>query len=230
MNDEVKWHDAAMFQSNPTDSRVWSTVIFISEGKGETKRIGRDNTEMDRMAVPHRFGHSIRRDRTQRRQHTVYGHTRQTMQRAVPGIAEILQATSGAPTIVNFVNLNNEGRFEILMDKMHNLRYCGISELEAGTTTQAGTTEHFQWSARVNIKIHYSGASGDTPNITSNNILFVMITKGVKLTSQGTAEFVSPITNKSVPHFTEKLFHFWFVDLFNYQHGKRAQMARHQSQ
>lgn len=178
MNDEVKWHDAAMFQSNPTDSRVWSTVIFISEGKGETKRIGRVITlkwigwqyhiGLDTVSdgIAHK-GDSIRcmviRDRQ--------------CNGAVPGIAEILQATSGAPTIVNFVNLNNEGRFEILMDKMHNLRYCGISELEAGTTTQAGTTEHFQWSARVNIKIHYSGASGDTPNITSNNILFVMITK-----------------------------------------------------
>ncbi len=94
--------------------------------------------------------------------------------------AGILETT----TIHGFRNLANSGRFNILMDKLHQLNYMTLASDGAGVVSQVNNTRQFSFYKSCNIPIEYDNTTGAITEIRSNNI-------GILLVSvQGTAAMV----------------------------------------
>lgn len=91
-------------------------------------------------------------------------------------------ATLGADILINNTNyqsyrlLSNQGRFEILMDKFHELKYdIAASGGGADAFAQGGVVRHFSFSKKMSLPIEFSGITGVITEVRSNNLGMLLI-------------------------------------------------------
>ena len=80
--------------------------------------------------------------------------------------------------IHSFRNLANTGRFQILMDKYHNLNYSGLASNATDQFTQAQVTFNFQMNKKCQIPIEFSATTGALTEIRSNNLGVLLVGTG----------------------------------------------------
>ncbi len=101
---------------------------------------------------------------------------------ATAAITDVLETAA----LQSFKNLANQNRFVILMDKLHNIEYKGLSSDGAGVSSQAFVVHQYNMYKKCNIPLEFSGATGAITEIRSNNLGVILISSsgGVGFTSQ----------------------------------------------
>ncbi len=95
-------------------------------------------------------------------------------------VTDVLESAN----IRSFRNLANTGRFNVLMDKTHNLNYSGIGAYGAGTVEQNGGTKNYKFSKTLNMPIEWDNTAGAITEIRSNNIAMLIIS------DRGNAQYI----------------------------------------
>ncbi len=84
-----------------------------------------------------------------------------------------------------FYNLAEQGRFQILMDKIHTINYLSLASDGAGVVSQTAVNKNFKFGKSCNIPLEFDNTTGAITEIRSNNL-------GVLLVSDtGVAKFDS---------------------------------------
>lgn len=183
---ELKFHDVAL-DVNPISSvgGVTATINIIAQGVTESQRVGRkctirsihwkyqlDLPEIDAAATP-AAGESFR----------VILFLDKQCNGATAAVLDILEIAE----LQGFRNLANQGRFTILMDKIHNVNYQTMASDGAGVVSMAETINNYTMYKRCNIPIEFSGTTGAIGEIRSNNLGVLLV--GVKNTGQFFSSF-----------------------------------------
>lgn len=94
------------------------------------------------------------------------------------------QANGAAATVTDilesanwkqFRNLANQMRFQVLMDRNHDINYMGMASDGAGIVSQSQVILGFTWYHKCNIPIEFSSTTGVIGEIRSNNIGILLI-------------------------------------------------------
>lgn len=82
-------------------------------------------------------------------------------------------------------NLENEGRFTVLWDKVITIDRSTFTQTAANVFAGAEHIRKFHYGKKTNIKIEYSGVDGTLDELTSNNLAVLLISKNaiIALTS-----------------------------------------------
>lgn len=185
---EYKFFDISVEQSSigSTGTIAEASILTISQGTSENERIGRriilKHIELHyfvtlpavAVVAPHPNGDLIR----------IILYLDKQCNKATATVANIMQQSN----VIGFYNLTNvEGRFEILMDRTHEVNYNTVSGTSAATFFSCG--EHFlqsTFSAHLDLPILYNTTDGGTvADLQSNNIGVLLFTR------QNNAEFES---------------------------------------
>lgn len=173
---ELKFHDVdvddAVIASGGSIQNTGS-VNLIAQGVTESQRVGRKCTirsiqwryklslpETDAVATPG-AGDTVRT--------IVY------LDKQCNGAAATAALILQADNYQSFMNVAEEGRFTILMDKVHSLNYAGLASDGAGVVSQAGVRRSFAWSKKCNIPLEFNDTTGALTEIRSNNIGILMV-------------------------------------------------------
>lgn len=80
---------------------------------------------------------------------------------------------------LSFRLLSNQGRFEILYDKFHELNYktLGVDQ-DPSEFTQIAVSKFYKFSKKLSVPIEFSGISGAITEVRSNNIGILAISRG----------------------------------------------------
>lgn len=93
---------------------------------------------------------------------------------AAPAVLDILETVLG---VKSFYQLQNKGRFNILMDRTHNINYLTMASTGAGVTDQGQVTQFHTFKKRCSIPIEFSGATGAVTEMRTNNIGMLAISE-----------------------------------------------------
>ncbi len=180
---ELKFHDVDLDDAVVAASAITATINIIPQGVTESQRVGRKCTirriqwryeislpEQDAVADP-ASGDTVR----------VILYKDKQANGATANATDILEAA----VFQSFRNLANSGRFDILMDKLHNINYRGLASDGAGVVSQAKVVQNYIFYKACSIPIEFDATTGALTEVRSNNI-------GVLLMSgQGVAGFES---------------------------------------
>ncbi len=171
---ELKFHDVDLDDAVvATAGTITATINIIPQGVTEVTRVGRKCTlrsifwryqislpgqESGAGALP---GDSIR----------MILFLDKQANGATAAVLDILETA----TFQSFRNLANQGRFNILCDKIYNPRYAGMASEGAGVVTQGLTTQNYTWYKKVDIPVEFSGTTGVIGEIRSNNLGVLLI-------------------------------------------------------
>ncbi len=77
----------------------------------------------------------------------------------------------------SYRNLANIGRFDILYDKMHVLKFLTLASDGAGVVSSANVEMNSSVNLKCNIPVEFNGTTGVIAEIRSNNIGFLIISR-----------------------------------------------------
>ncbi len=152
---------------------ITDTVLVIPQGVTESERVGRkcmlrqihwryqvSLAERDAVADPV-AGDSLR----------IILYQDKQCNGATAAIGDVLATAS----VRSFRDLANTGRFNILMDKIHNINYMTLASDGAGVVSQAEHVQNYTYTKLCNLPIEYSSTTGAIGEIKSNNIGILLI-------------------------------------------------------
>lgn len=87
----------------------------------------------------------------------------------------------------SFYNLANQGRFSIIMDKLHTLNYMTMASDGAALVSMGKVTRNYSFDKRCNIPLEFDNTTGAITEIRSNNVGVLI------LSDTGTMGFTSNI-------------------------------------
>ncbi len=175
-NAELKFHDVnvddAVVAAGGTIQNS-GTVNVIVQGITESTRIGRKATvrsihwryklilpEQDAVVTP-ATGDSLR----------VILYLDKQCNGATAAATDILANSA----MNGFRNLQNSGRFNILLDKIHNVQYGGLASDGAAVVSQAATNHNYTFNKTCYIPLEFNGSTGAIGTIRSNNIGVMLV-------------------------------------------------------
>ncbi len=176
---ETKFKDTAVDDAAiATTGTVQLGVITIAEGTDDDQRVGR---RIVLKKLQWRYTLTIIQ--------TIDGNNTSDVVRMMVlldkqcnGAIPIVSGASGiltADTFDSFMQLANSGRFEVLMNRYHNMNNtAGVGD---GTTNEYGeNSKFFQWHKEVSIPVEYdiSVTTGAIESIRSNNIVVITWSEG----------------------------------------------------
>lgn len=100
---------------------------------------------------------------------------------AIAPAAELMNELS----VTGHINLVNEDRFDILLDRTHEINYTAVTANSLDLFTQPVVIQIHSWNEWVNIPIEFDDASGAITGIRSNNIGIWMVSRTPNLTQVG---------------------------------------------
>lgn len=78
----------------------------------------------------------------------------------------------------SFINLYNQGRFDILMDKIHNINYgAGGPDATCDCKFIAGYGMSYHWEQDVHLMLDFDGPDDVIGEVTKNNLGLLIITR-----------------------------------------------------
>jgi len=178
MGGELKFHDVSLDDTAvPATGALTDSINLIAQGVTESTRVGRKCTIKsvywkytvhlpirDAVATPD-AGDCLR---------TIIYLDKQA-NGATAAITDVLETAD----IHGFRNLANQGRFEIVLDKLHNINYAGLASDGAGVVSQAQVINEYKFYKKCNIPLEFSSTTGVIGEIKSNNLGVLLIsTKG----------------------------------------------------
>ncbi len=165
---EMKFHDVDLDDANIAASAITATINIIGQGVTESTRVGRKCTirriqwryqislpEVDALGTP-ASGDTVR----------IILYKDKQANGATANATDILEAAVWQ----SFRNLANSGRFDILMDKLHNINYMGLASDGAGVVSQAAVIHNYTFFKNCSIPIEFDNTTGAITEIRSNNI------------------------------------------------------------
>lgn len=179
---ELKFFDTSKSLTTAASAGVVTVSFFlIPQGTTESTRIGRKAT-MKSFNLRYGFrlpnvsaGASLPDDSVR----CILFHDKQSNgNNAV--VTDVLESAN----IRSFRNLANTGRFNVLMDKTHNLSYSGIGAYGAGSCEQNGGTWNFKVSKKLNMPVEWDNVAGAITEIRSNNLAMLIIS------DRGNAQYI----------------------------------------
>lgn len=170
---ELKWLDATFVQSPvATAGNIVNTMIVIPQGTTESERIGR-KVVISKVMV-HYFielvntatlldGSDVCR--------VIFYIDKQT-NGATATVLDILQTADEQ----SFRNLENSGRFTVLMDRQHSINATAASG-NGSANDMSQRTQAYKFYKSCNIPVEYDSTTGAITEIKSNNVSVMVISK-----------------------------------------------------
>lgn len=173
---ELKFFDVEVNDSTiATGGIIFDSVNNIPQGVSENERVGRKCTiksinwhgniflgTYDAEPGP-RFGDRLRVILYQDKQ-------------ANGDLAKILDILE-TDDYLSFRNLSNSGRFNILMDKFMPMNYLTYANGSGAQHSGSGVTKNLAFYKACNIPIEFSGPTGATSEVRSNNIGVLLVSE-----------------------------------------------------
>jgi hypothetical protein len=85
---------------------------------------------------------------------------------ATAAVTDILESAAWK----SYYNLANSDRFQILLDKYHNLNYLTLAADQANNFDQGEVEKHYLRNFKLNMPVEFSSTTGAITEIRSNNI------------------------------------------------------------
>lgn len=169
---ELKFLDTSLSDSSVSiNGDIASTVNAIAEGTGPSQRVGRKCTVHSvhwryEVRLPAYQGASAPNNNSIR---VILYLDKQTN-----GTAATASDILDTPGIRAFRNLANSGRFNILMDKIHNVSYEGLGG-DGTTNDTSEVIKNFTFNKKVNIPIEFNADTGALSEMRSNNMGVLLV-------------------------------------------------------
>ncbi len=166
---ELKFNDKAIDDAVISQTgTITTSPCVIPQGTLETERIGRkctirhfswkyrlDLPELDAGATPPNS--DIVR--------VIIYQDKQT-NGAAPTVLDILQTAD----LTSHYQLVNKGRFNIFLDRTHDLNYTAMASDGAGVVSTCSIEKYFTFNKACNVTMEYSGVTGNITTMKSNHI------------------------------------------------------------
>lgn len=171
---ELNWSDKniGVFGVSPSGEALYTTINALTQGRKEGERIGRTATIKSiafhyTVSLPNRLDQSAATIDDVIR---IIVYLDKQCNGVTATYSDVVNTSGGGPEFREHMNLSNEQRFDILLDRWHNISRPAITSENVDEVTQVGTVKFFNWYYNCNIKIEYSGTSNLISDIASNNI------------------------------------------------------------
>ncbi len=170
MDGELKFFSTSVIDLDVDVSAniVASSVNLIAQGVGRRERIGRKIVveeilwryiylliNRDAVTVP-KTGNTIRI--------ILY------LDKQCNGTAALAKDILAGSSLLDFINVNNEDRFDLLMDEVHDINYQNMASDAVGKVSLSEVVHHGDFHLNCYIPIEFNGTDGNLDEITSNNI------------------------------------------------------------
>lgn len=184
---ELKWLDTTigLITAQNTGNRTSNSLVEVSQGTGESQRIGRKITVKSihlkgyvllpggkENTVLNDFGWEGAYDRIRV---IVY------LDKQTNGTSATIGSVIEGSTLVGFRNLSNTQRYNILYDRTTSLSASNAAH-EVGSlsneTAWGPQCKSLSWNKQCNIPIEYSDVNGTLSELRSNNIGVMVISNG----------------------------------------------------
>lgn len=173
-NAEMKFHDVqTILNPTTTGGTITNSVNLITQGTGESERIGRKCVLKHiswkyRISLPSVNAIAPANGDTVR----IIVYCDKQANGAAAGVTDILDSAGEQ----SFYNLANQNRFRILMDRVQNIDYTTMTfHSGAALFNQANVQASRSFNKVLNIPIEFSGVGGNMNEIRSNNVGFLII-------------------------------------------------------
>ncbi len=185
---ELKWFDldldvaalTAAAQFIPADGNL----LIITQGVGESQRVGR---KIVIRKIQFRYNLNLFAGISQANHDDVRVILYKDKQTngAIATATTILQTDN----YQSFRNMENVGRYTVLMDRMHALNHTAAGG--NGTAIETCTnTKNYKFFKECNIPVEYNAATGDIAEIRSNNLgIMVLCATGAVVKLEGVIRF-----------------------------------------
>ncbi len=185
---ELKWFDinldvaalTAAAQFIPADGNL----LIITQGVGESQRVGR-KLFIKKVQIKYNLDLFAGISQANHENVRVIIYKDKQTNGAIATATTILQTDN----YQSFRNLENSGRYVVLMDKTHSLNHTAAGG--NGTAIETCTrTQNYSFYKECNIPIEYNAATGDIAEIRSMNLgIMVLCATGGVVKFEGIARF-----------------------------------------
>ncbi len=175
MDGEIKFVDNSIVVAGGMVGGIVANnlCVQISEGAGESQRIGRNVTVLKfamhyDLELPKIVAPSLAAPANGDNVRVIVFIDKQSNGLSNPTVTDILE--NAIPR--TFYNLANQDRFQILVDNMHNINYKTLTGSALGKFAQSLVIQSYYIEAELNMPVQYEGVEP-----TSNNIGVLLISR-----------------------------------------------------